>query len=769
MSIVSFLIGMRHHSRTGCRISDPVARCRSLTRILVLEALEGRLCPGVLTLTPASIQAGYGISTFATDFSSQFGVGVTSVLFRNGGGELVTDMGGTVRLFSTDSDGQSAAYAPPTQTFNAGDAVDLAQVGTTIYMTQQSSGALVQLNSTGNFVKDIVNNLGGATGMAVDPKNGHLFVDDDSFDIYDVNPQTATYKQLVAGVADYGLAVSSDGSIVYAAGSDTHVMGYNTSTGNSVFDSGTISGDPEGLALGTGRFAGHLYVSTNDGSLIDINLASRSQTVIASGGAQGSFLTFDPNDGSLLVTQTDRIVRIKFPTGPVASFQITATSSVLPGQPFVATVTAVDADGRVVSGYTGTVHFTSSDTYPALLPPNYTFTAGDSSTHNFAVVFFTAGTQTLTAQDTANSSITGGVQVAVQAGAATHITITAPSSIVAGSPFSVTVAALDAYGNADPTYTGTVAFTSTDSASGIVLPTAYTFTAGDKGTHTFSGGVTLLSAGSRMITVTDEANANFTATSNVLVMPASPTRLVLSAPSAAAAGAPFDVTVSVFDPYGNFSSNYTGTVAFQSTDSYPGVVPSDYTFSSADQGTHTFTGVTLFTARAQMLTAQDTANSSLTATAAITVSPAGVSEFELAAPSSVVSGRPFSITVTAFDPYGNLATNYAGVVTFASSDPSALLPSDYGYTAGDSGGHNFGVVFFTVGDQTLIVTDKASGVSGSVMITVNGAAAPPGGDAERPPNPGGNLDLFPLLNASKAQQTASLDWFFASRSGKDKI
>jgi hypothetical protein len=105
------------------------------------------------------------------------------------------------------------------------------------------------------------------------------------------------------------------------------------------------------------------------------------------------------------------------------------------------------------------------------------------------------------------------------------------------------------------------------------------------------------------------------------------------------------------------------------------------------------------------------------------------------------------------DAYGNLATNYAGVVTFASSDPSAILPADYGYTVGnnkDNGTHNFGVVFFTAGDQTLIVTDKASGVSGSVMITVTSPGDPPGGHADASPSPGGNL------------QVASLDWFFAS-------
>ena len=47
------------------------------------------------------------------------------------------------------------------------------------------------------------------------------------------------------------------------------------------------------------------------------------------------------------------------------------------------TVTApLDAYGHVVTGYTGTVHFTSSDGQ-AVLPGDYTFTAGDNGGHTF--------------------------------------------------------------------------------------------------------------------------------------------------------------------------------------------------------------------------------------------------------------------------------------------------------------------------------------------------------------------------------------------------
>jgi hypothetical protein len=68
------------------------------------------------------------------------------------------------------------------------------------------------------------------------------------------------------------------------------------------------------------------------------------------------------------------------------------------------------------------------------------------------------------------------------------------------------VTALDAYGNIDSNYQGTVTFTTTDADSGVLLPADYTFTTGvggDNGVHTFSGGVTLITVGDQTLTVRD--------------------------------------------------------------------------------------------------------------------------------------------------------------------------------------------------------------------------------------------------------------------------
>src|SRR5205085_3597738 len=117
---------------------------------------------------------------------------------------------------------------------------------------------------------------------------------------------------------------------------------------------------------------------------------------------------------------------------------------------------------NTATGYTGTVHITSTDA-TATLPADYAFTAAEGGLHTFSATLRTAGNQTLTATDTTTSSITGtSGTVTVSAAAATHLGVTAPASATAGNAFSITVTALDAFNNTAPTYTGTVHFTKSD-------------------------------------------------------------------------------------------------------------------------------------------------------------------------------------------------------------------------------------------------------------------------------------------------------------------
>jgi plastocyanin len=318
-------------------------------------------------------------------------------------------------------------------------------------------------------------------------------------------------------------------------------------------------------------------------------------------------------------------------------------------------------------------------------------------------------------------NMAGTVHVSPAVGTVAALLVSAPSNVSAGSPFDVTVTAVDANGNTVTGYTGTVAFSSTDPFP-AVLPANYTFTANDQGTHTFSGGVTLFTAGAQTLTVQDTTNTSLTGSATVSVGAGALARLTLSAPAAATAGSAFNVTVTAVDSNGNVVTGYTGTVTFTSLEANP--QPTDYTFTASDNGSHVF-AATLFTAGAETLLARDAVNEALTGTATVNVQAAPASHFLLIAPESASSGTPFDLIVAALDPYGNFDMNYQGTVAFTTTDtdPGVMLPAAYTWTSGnneDNGLHDFvgGVTLITSGQQTLTVTDTVSAITGSATLTV---------------------------------------------------
>ena len=176
------------------------------------------------------------------------------------------------------------------------------------------------------------------------------------------------------------------------------------------------------------------------------------------------------------------------------------------------TVTAYNSNGTIDTGYTGTVHFTSSDPQ-AVLPADYTFTAADAGVDTFSATLKTAGTQSITVTETAMSTITGkDTGITVNPAAASKFIITAPSSVPAGVAFALTVKVEDTYGNVVTGYRGTIRISSVNGQGN--LPSTYTFTTKDNGVHTFAG-VVLNKRAKHIITMTDTLDG--TIVSSVIV------------------------------------------------------------------------------------------------------------------------------------------------------------------------------------------------------------------------------------------------------------
>jgi large repetitive protein len=236
-----------------------------------------------------------------------------------------------------------------------------------------------------------------------------------------------------------------------------------------------------------------------------------------------------------------------------------------------------------------------------------------------------------------------------------------------------------------------------------------------------------LAVGTRVVTALYSGSANFAGSSGTLAGgqvvnpgPASgatttigaiPTVIVADGVSASA------VTVTVRDAGGNVRTAGGDAVVLAATlgtlspvtDNGDGTYGATLT-AGAVAGTATVTG----TVNAEVIA--DDAVVEFTAGAAATLEVAGF-------PDPVTAGTAGSLTVTARDSFGNVATGYAGTVTVTSSDGAALLPAPYAFTAGDAGVHSFtGIELRTAGEQTLTASDGT--LSGSqTAITVQPAAA----------------------------------------------
>jgi uncharacterized repeat protein (TIGR03803 family) len=94
-------------------------------------------------------------------------------------------------------------------------------------------------------------------------------------------------------------------------------------------------------------------------------------------------------------------------------------------------------------------------------------------------------------------------------------------------------------------------------------------------------------------------------------------------------------------------------------------------------------------------------------------------------PSSISAGTAGTFTVTALNANGTVNTNYTGTVHFTSSDPQAVLPANYTFTAADQGVHTFTATLKTAGSQSITATDTSNGsiIGSEPSITVNPAAA----------------------------------------------
>jgi hypothetical protein len=281
---------------------------------LAAAAVVACAAPGAmaqLTLTPEGVSRGYSLTVFASGFPSASNIGPLGIDFPNDGGVLVTTFTGNVQRFARGVDNQLAGSVPIINNYGMENAIAIAHVGDRMFMTQRSPNRVVELNpGYASIARTVVTTPAIATSIVANPANGHLFVSTVGGNtILDIDPVNSTSRTLVNVVAD-GLSINEAGTILYAA-VNNRIIGYDTTSGVQVFSSNVITGGVDGTALGYGQRAGLIYANSNDGRVWEVNLTTLEQTVIASMGSRGDFVTADPlRNGDLYLTQTSTIVRL---------------------------------------------------------------------------------------------------------------------------------------------------------------------------------------------------------------------------------------------------------------------------------------------------------------------------------------------------------------------------------------------------------------------------------------------------------------------------
>lgn len=301
----------------------------------------------------------------------------------------------------------------------------------------------------------------------------------------------------------------------------------------------------------------------------------------------------------------------------------------------------------------------------------------------------------------------------------------------AGTPFNVTVNAVDAFWNLVNTVTDVVGITSSDPDA--TLPGNAALSAG---TRSFT--VTLKTSGTQTLTVTNISDGTKTAhtSSNITVDPGPLARLQILLPGETAdpgsddgktgsptdqtAGTAFNVTVNAVDACWNVVTSVTDVVGITSSD-VNATLPVN---AALVAGTQTFT-ITLKTSDSTAITASDITDGTVTpgVSDSVWVNPGAFTKLQILVPGETAdpgtatgktgtplpqsNGKAFDLTVNAVDACWNIVpTAPADNIGITSTDGSATLPANNTLS---SGTQTFSFTFNNSGTYTITATDLSDG------------------------------------------------------------
>jgi hypothetical protein len=266
----------------------------------------------------------------------------------------------------------------------------------------------VNFNDPGGYSWMATMDYGEATG-AVSLSPSQIDSVGQTLSLSHVYRKVGSYVVTVTLTNDDGLTDTKSFSVTVTASTATHFAAFAPSNSNAgaSFSCTVTAFDAYGN-VATG-YTGTVHFTNTDGQATVI-----LNSTLVSG--VGMFTATMKTAGNQTLTATDTVTvsitgntTVSVNAARAAHYAISAPASDVSGTSFNVTVTAIDAYGNVVTGYSGAVHFSSSDAQ-ATLPPNSLLTNGMGV---FPVTMRTAGNQILTGTDTNLSPLTQNATVSV--------------------------------------------------------------------------------------------------------------------------------------------------------------------------------------------------------------------------------------------------------------------------------------------------------------------------------------------------------------------
>ena len=400
--------------------------------------------------------------------------------------------------------------------------------------------------------------------------------------------------------------------------------------------------------------------------------------------------------------------------GPLNYFVISNTpAAASAGQPFSndIIVTARDEFGNRASTYSGNLIWSSSDPHPAVVLPTDNgsgWANGQKTFPGSGFILITKGIQTLSVQDGAAAGTSSNINVG--SGTVTDFNISAGTTQTAGVPFVLSITnAVDNFGNS---VNGTVSIDIFN--GGGNAPN------GDPPSVPSSINVTNGSGSAGNVILTNAVSTQFRGTAGsviryapaITVLPTTISNFSIGASSPVTAGVAFPLQVTnAIDEYGNAWSGTVHIDASQGGGNSPDGSPPSFNDIYVNNGTGSAQQILVSTV-STVLRGQSGGISATTIS--ILVSPGSLHTFSITGtPATITAGNNFStgVTVTAFDVYGNIKTNYNGSAYFTSSDPQALLTynsgNPYPFSAGSVTFPGSAFQLRTSGAQFITIIDEA--------------------------------------------------------------